>query len=80
MSGGGHGPLTGKYGMGVDQVVEMDVVTADGISRTVNSDCEPDLFWALRGVSTYSLSSKVAMLTSASGWWQYFRGHALRDC
>jgi hypothetical protein len=49
--GGGHGPLTGKYGMGADQVVEMVVVTADGVLRTVNAECEPDLFWALRGVS-----------------------------
>ena len=49
--GGGHGPLTGKYGMGADQVVEMRVVTADGKVRTVNESCGSDLFWALRGVS-----------------------------
>ena len=55
ISGGGHGPITGKYGMGADQVVEMEVVTADGERRTVNADCEPDLFWALRGVSTHNI-------------------------
>lgn len=48
--GGGHGPLTGKYGMGADQVTEMRVVTADGTVRTVNPSCEEGLFWALRGV------------------------------
>ena len=59
ISGGGHGPLTVKYGMGADQVVEMQVVTADGVLRTVNADCEPDLFWALRGVSISWLGNKV---------------------
>lgn len=50
--GGGHGPLTGKYGMGADQITEMRVVTADGTVRTVNNACNSDLFWALRGVCT----------------------------
>ena len=53
ISGGGHGPLTAKYGMGADQVVEMEVITADGYLRTINADCNPDLFWAMRGVRTF---------------------------
>lgn len=36
--------------MGVDQVLEMQVVTADGRLRTVSAKSNPDLFWALRGV------------------------------
>jgi FAD/FMN-containing dehydrogenase len=52
LMGGGHGPLTAKYGMGADQVIEMEVVTADGRLRTVNEKHDPDLFWALRGVSS----------------------------
>ena len=59
--GGGHGPLTAKYGLAADQVVEMDVVTADGEYLTVNSSRSPDLFWALRGVSI-----KVALQTEVS--------------
>ncbi|KOS19718.1 6-hydroxy-D-nicotine oxidase [Escovopsis weberi] len=47
--GGGHGPLTPKFGMFVDQAVEMDVVTADGQIRTINECNDPDLFWAMRG-------------------------------
>src|SRR5207237_3066210 len=27
----------------------IDVVTADGVHRTVDADHEPDLFWAMRG-------------------------------
>lgn len=56
-TGGGHGPLTSVYGLGADQVLEMEVVTPDGEYRVVNEKCYPDLFWAIRGVST-SLSSR----------------------
>jgi len=48
---GGHSPVSAHYGMGVDQVLEMEVVTADGALRTVNEHQDSDLFWALRGVS-----------------------------
>jgi FAD/FMN-containing dehydrogenase len=46
---GGHGPLTHKYGLGVDQFLEFKVVTADGQLRIANAVTNPDLFWALRG-------------------------------
>jgi FAD/FMN-containing dehydrogenase len=45
----GHAPFSAKYGLGVDQVVEYKVVTADGILRVANEVSNPDLFWALRG-------------------------------
>ncbi|CAF5000659.1 unnamed protein product, partial [Rotaria sp. Silwood1] len=47
--GGGHGPLSRWQGMAVDQVLEFDVVTADGQRRKVNACQNQDLFWALRG-------------------------------
>ena len=50
-AGGGHGAVSSRYGLGADQVVEMEVVTAQGEILTVNKDSSPDLFWALRGVS-----------------------------
>jgi hypothetical protein len=46
---GGHAPFSSRYGLGVDQVVEYKVVTADGILRIANAVSNPDLFWALRG-------------------------------
>ncbi|CAF1038214.1 unnamed protein product [Rotaria sp. Silwood1] len=49
LQGGGHGPLTRWKGMAADQVLEFDVVTADGQRRTVNACQNKDLFWALRG-------------------------------
>jgi FAD/FMN-containing dehydrogenase len=50
ISGAGHGPLTSVYGLGADQVLEMEVVTADGHYRIVNEKSFPNLFWAMRGV------------------------------
>ncbi|KAK7612538.1 hypothetical protein IWX49DRAFT_585211 [Phyllosticta citricarpa] len=47
--GAGHGPFGPSYGLMVDQAVEFDVVTADGVFRTINECNEPDLFWAMRG-------------------------------
>ncbi len=47
--GGGLGWLMGKHGLAIDNVVQVEVVTADGDVRIVNADNEPDLFWALRG-------------------------------
>ncbi|KAF1984467.1 hypothetical protein K402DRAFT_422971 [Aulographum hederae CBS 113979] len=49
MQGGGHNPFAPDYGMQVDQVVEMEVVTADGKFQKVSESKNPDLFWALRG-------------------------------
>jgi FAD/FMN-containing dehydrogenase len=51
-TGAGHGPLTSVYGLGADQVLEMEVVTADGEYRVVNEKIYPDLFWAIRGVGS----------------------------
>ncbi|KIW30416.1 uncharacterized protein PV07_06160 [Cladophialophora immunda] len=47
--GAGHSPISSVYGLGADQVLEMDVVTANGTRLTVNEDSYPDLFWAIRG-------------------------------
>jgi FAD/FMN-containing dehydrogenase len=47
--GGGMGWLSRRYGFAADSVVRAEIVTADGESRTVSADHEPDLFWAIRG-------------------------------
>lgn len=47
--GGGMGWLSRRYGFAADSVVRAEIVTADGVSRTVSAEREPDLFWAIRG-------------------------------
>lgn len=47
--GGGFGNLMGLHGFGVDNIVSLRVVTADGLLRDVTAASDPDLFWGLRG-------------------------------
>jgi FAD/FMN-containing dehydrogenase len=47
--GGGHGPLTSLRGLGADQVLSLNVVTADGRFVTADLNQNRDLFFALRG-------------------------------
>ncbi|MDR8392191.1 FAD-binding oxidoreductase [Aliifodinibius sp. S!AR15-10] len=47
--GGGHGYLSRKYGLTVDNLLEADVVLPDGRFVTANQNQHSDLFWALRG-------------------------------
>ena len=47
--GGGLGWLMGKHGLTIDNLISVDVVTADGQLRKASATDNPDLFWALRG-------------------------------
>jgi hypothetical protein len=47
--GGGVGHLSRKYGLTIDNLLEADMVLADGSFVTVNKDKNTDLFWAIRG-------------------------------
>ncbi len=47
--GGGMGWLMGKHGLTIDNLLSVDVVTADGQLRKASATENPDLFWALRG-------------------------------
>jgi FAD/FMN-containing dehydrogenase len=55
LTGGGHGTFSHLYGLGADQVLEMEVVTPRGRILTVNECQHQDLFWAMRGVSMLQL-------------------------
>jgi FAD/FMN-containing dehydrogenase len=47
--GGGLGWLMGKYGLTMDSLLAVELVTADGQVLRASSDEHPDLFWAVRG-------------------------------
>jgi FAD/FMN-containing dehydrogenase len=47
--GGGVGHLMRLCGAAVDNLISLDLVTADGQLLTVSADRHPDLFWAVRG-------------------------------
>jgi FAD/FMN-containing dehydrogenase len=49
--GGGWGYLTRRFGWTVDNLEEVEIVTADGIARVASANTHGDLFWALRGGS-----------------------------
>lgn len=47
--GGGVGYLSRKYGLTIDNLLEAEMVLADGSFVTVNANQNTDLFWAIRG-------------------------------
>ena len=47
--GGGIGHLTRQYGLTIDNLLEVDMVLADGSLVTANAEQNADLFWAVRG-------------------------------
>jgi len=47
--GGGFGWLTRKYGMTIDNLISVDMITAEGKKIRASEKENPDLFWAIRG-------------------------------
>ena len=76
--GGGFGYLTRRFGWTIDNLEEVELVTADGQVRTVNAGTDPELFWALRGGGgnfgvatrfTYRLHEVGPMITGGMILW-----------
>jgi FAD/FMN-containing dehydrogenase len=49
---GGVGHLRRKYGLSIDNLISVDIVTADGELRRASANENEDLFWAVRGAGS----------------------------
>jgi FAD/FMN-containing dehydrogenase len=49
VTGGGFGRVGRRFGLAIDNLVSVDVVTADGQLVHASADENPDLFWGVRG-------------------------------
>jgi FAD/FMN-containing dehydrogenase len=49
VTGGGFGRVARRFGLSIDNLVAVDVVTADGQFRRASKDENADLFWGVRG-------------------------------
>jgi FAD/FMN-containing dehydrogenase len=47
--GGGYGPLIGRFGLALDNLLEAQIVLADGRIVTAGPHHHEELFWGLRG-------------------------------
>ncbi|OIW31030.1 FAD-binding domain-containing protein [Coniochaeta ligniaria NRRL 30616] len=65
LTGGGHSLLSARYGLGADQVLELQAVTPTGNLIVANECQNTDLFWAMRGGggSTFGVVTSVTMRT-----------------
>lgn len=63
--GGGFGSLSKQFGTGAANLIEAEIVTADGTARIVNAHSHPDLFYALRGGGggTFGIATRLTMRT-----------------
>lgn len=69
LQGGGHSILSSAYGMGADQVLEWEVVTAQGDHITATPEQHSDLYWALSGggPGTYAVVISVTVRAYRDG-------------
>lgn len=67
--GGGHSFLSSLYGLGADQVLEWEVVTAQGQRLVATPTQNQDLYWALSGggPGTYGVVVSLTVRTHAAG-------------
>jgi FAD/FMN-containing dehydrogenase len=70
--GGGLGWLMAKHGLAADNLLAVELVTADGRVLDVTAGSDPDLFWALRGGGgnfgiAASLKFRLHPLTTITG-------------
>ncbi len=65
VQGGGFGSFSKQFGTGAANLIEAEVVTADGVARIVNAWQEPELYFALRGGGggTFGVVTRLTLRT-----------------
>src|SRR5262245_26983240 len=65
VQGGGFGTYSKNFGTAAANLLEAEVVTADGIVRVANAYSNPDLFWALKGGGggTFGVVTRLTLRT-----------------
>jgi hypothetical protein len=71
VQGGGFGPFSKGFGTAAANLLEAEVVTAEGAVRTANAARNPDLFWALKGGGggTFGVITRLTLRTHALPAW-----------
>ena len=68
--GGGLGWLMAKYGLAADNLLGVELITADGDIVEVTEDSDADLFWALRGGGgNFGIAASLKYRLIRSRWW-----------
>ena len=73
--GGGFGRLMGLYGLGVDKLISVNLVTSYGTQLTVTPNTWPELWWALRdagrnfGIVTSAVIKSYPLPAAQNGAW-----------
>jgi len=65
VQGGGFGVFSKGYGAAGANLLEAEIVTADGAVRVANARLEPDLFWAIKGGGggTFGVVTRLTLRT-----------------
>lgn len=62
---GGFGSFSKSYGLAAASLLEAEIVTADGVIRTVNANQDPELLFALKGGGggTFGIVTRLTLQT-----------------
>ena len=62
---GGFGSFSKRFGTAAGGLLEAEIVTADGVLRTVNACQGPDLYWAIKGGGggSFGVVTKLTLMT-----------------